>query len=148
MIINIWTLLVLCVLPAWVLTVTKHVYECPCLPVCHTLLTMFFSWYHHENFQRLNSRSEMSKESLPVFESFRTITSYIHTWLWNDAQSFEDNKRGTLLFFYGHPSNFKVTWAKKSPIWPQFQHFHEITPVSIHRCLLSNAWSFVWHTRG
>ena len=33
------------------------------------------------------------------------------------------------IVFQGHPSNFKVTWDKKSQILTQIEHFRTVTPV-------------------
>ena len=42
---------------------------------------------------------------------FRTVTPvWIHIWWRNDAYSLMLLRRGALLFFQGHPLNFKVTW--------------------------------------
>ena len=47
------------------------------------------------------TRSQRSKQILPQFGSFRTVTLVrIHRWLRNDAQSFKWHKRGVLLFSY------------------------------------------------
>ena len=37
------------------------------------------------------------------------------------------------IFFQGHPSNFKVTRDKKSPIFTWIERFQTVTPVWIHR---------------
>ena len=73
----------------------------------------------------------MVTEVKTQFSHFRTVTPiwihiwrvgcfwtvrpiWIHWWLWNDAQSMKHHRRGALLFFQGHPSNFKVPRGKKS----------------------------------
>ena len=51
------------------------------------------------------------------FKGFWTITEISNNrLLWNDAQIFRGHRRGVLCFSQNHPSNFKVTRAKKSPI--------------------------------
>ena len=44
---------------------------------------------------------------------FRTVTpGWIHQWLWNDAQSLKQHRRGCPIVFQGHPSNFKSHGTK------------------------------------
>ena len=58
---------------------------------------------------------------------FRTVTPvWIHRWLWNVAQILKQQRRDALFFFQGHPSNFKVTWDKTSPILTQIGRFRTI----------------------
>ena len=130
---------------------------------------------------------------------FQTVTLvWIHWWLWNDAQSLKQHRRGALLFFkvirqisrshwtkiadfdpnwafldcnsswnspmalklctkldvvyqrcpivfQGHPSNFKVTGDKKSPILIRIERFRTVALVWIHRRIwgfdmMHNAW--------
>ena len=60
---------------------------------------------------------------------FRTVTPvWIHQWIWNDAQSFKQRRRGA-LFFQGHPSNFEVTQDKKSLILTQIERFQTVTSI-------------------
>ena len=77
------------------------------------------------------------------FERFRTITAiWFHGWLWHDTNSFQG--RGSLSFFRGDPSNFKVTHAEKSMIsikqdyWAS--HSYQITQI----CLV---WEFTEKTK-
>ena len=60
------------------------------------------------------SMSQRSKQILPQFGCFRTVTPvWIHQWLWNNAQSLKLHRRGALLFFKVIYSNIKVTHDKK-----------------------------------
>ena len=45
--------------------------------------------------------------------------SLIAQWLWNDAQCLKQHRRGALLLFEGHLSNFKVTQDKNWQFWPE-----------------------------
>ena len=45
---------------------------------------------------------------------------WIHIWLRSDAHSLKWHRGEALLFFRGHLSIFKVTWAEKSTIWLLF----------------------------
>ena len=47
------------------------------------------------------------------------------------------------VIFQGHPSNFKVTWGKKSPILTQIERFWTVTPVWVHWWILNDAQSLV-----
>ena len=71
---------------------------------------------------------------------FRTVTPVsIHQWLWNDAQSLKQHRRGALLFIQGHPSIVKVTQDKKSQILTQIERFRTVTPVWIYQWLWNAA---------
>ena len=92
--------------------------------VCHT----FFSYVHiivsSWNFQELLPLTKvMSMQKVEVkgqghrgqtqFSSLWSVTPvWIHIWRWNDAQSLMWFKKGALLFYQGHLSNFKVTRQK------------------------------------
>ena len=90
-----------------------------CLSVCHTFFTMFPSSYHHEIFRSYYhgqkwcpcKRSKVKVTEVNTqLSRFRTLTPvWIHIWQWNHAHSWKQHRRGALLFFQGHPSNFKVT---------------------------------------
>ena len=83
----------------------------PC--VCHTVLIMFPSSYHHEIFRShyqwrkwhpCKGQGQSSKvkvtEVNTQLSSFWTVTPvWIHRWWWNDAQSLMLLRRGALLFF-------------------------------------------------
>ena len=67
------------------------------------------------NVIRQISRSHGTKRLLILTRSerFRTVTPvWIHPWPWNDAQCLMLLRRGVLLFFQGHQSNFKVARLK------------------------------------
>ena len=97
-----------------------------CPSVCHTFFTMFPSSYHHEIFwiycqwQKVHAKGQGQRSKVKVTEvktqlnRFRTVTPvWILILWWNDAHSLTLLRRGALLFFQGHPSNFKVTRLKK-----------------------------------
>ena len=48
----------------------------------------------------------------------------------------------------GHPSNFKVTRDKKSPILTWIEHFRTVTSVWIHPWIWNDAQSLMWLRRG
>ena len=52
------------------------------------------------------------------------------------------------IVFEGHPSNFKVTGDKISPILFQIGRFRTVTPVWIQWCLWNDAQSLKQHRRG
>ena len=47
------------------------------------------------------------------------------------------------IVFQGHPSNFKVTGDKKSPIFTPIERFRTVTPVWIQRGVWDNAQSLM-----
>ena len=55
-------------------------------------------------------------------------------WFWNDAQILK-----CPFVFQGHPSNFKVTQDRESPILTRFEHFRIVILVLIHRWLWNDA---------
>ena len=72
--------------------------------------------------QILKSHGTKKLSILTRIERFRTVTLvWIHRWLWNDAQSLKQHRRGALLFsrssikFQGHTgqknANFYSNWA-------------------------------------
>ena len=79
---------------------------------------VFLSSYHHENFRSYYhwqkwchaevkvggqiSRSKRSKRIFPQFGRFRTTVTpvWIHTWLWNDAQSSYQTPQICLVMFF------------------------------------------------
>ena len=82
------------------------------------------------------------------FSHFRTETPvWIHFWWWNDGQSLMLLRRGVLLFFQVHPSNFKGTRLKKSSVLTQLWRFRTLTPVWIHPLLWNDAQSLMEHRR-
>ena len=52
-------------------------------------------------------------------------------------------KKKCPIVFQGHPSNFKVTQDKKSPIFTRIEHFWTVTLVWIHRWIWNDAQSLV-----
>ena len=120
-----WASYIECISHVTFLAATKQLYEwfspsvrpSVCLSVrpsvCHTFLTMFPSFYHHEIFRSYyqwqkwrpckRSRSEVKGQGHrghdPNFR-FRTVTPvWIHIWWWNDTYSLMLLRRGALLFF-------------------------------------------------
>ena len=57
-------------------------------------------------------------------------------------------KKRYLIVLQGHPSNFKVTWLKKSSILTQIGSFRTVTPVWIHLWLWNDAQRLKQHRRG
>ena len=75
-------------------------------------------------------------EVMTTFSRFRTGNpAWIHLWRWNDPQSLMLLRRVTVSFFQGHPSHFKVTRLKESPILTQIGRFWTVIPVWIHQWL-------------
>ena len=80
---------------------------------------------------------------------FRTVMPiWIHQWLWHYAQSLSQHRRGALLFFLGHRSNFKDTRGKQPLILTQIGCFRTVTPVWIHQCLWNDTQGLKQHRRG
>ena len=81
----------------------------------------------------------------------RTVTQdWIHWWLWNDAQSLKQNRRGALLFFKAICQISRSHGAKIRQFWPELS-VSGLTQVRIHLCLWNDArWSikFQGHTGG
>ena len=51
---------------------------------------------------------------------FRTVTPvWIHWWLWNDAQSLKQHRRGALLFFKGICQISRSHGTKNCRFWPK-----------------------------
>ena len=67
------------------------------------------------------SRSHGSKiVILTKIGRFRTVTPvWIHWWLWNDAQSLKQHRRGALLFFKVIRQISRSHGSKKHRIWPR-----------------------------
>ena len=75
------------------------------------------SWGHLSNFKVTRDKKS---PFLTRIGGFWTVTRvWIYWWLWNDAQSLKQHRRGALLFFQGHPWNFKVTRGQNSQFWPK-----------------------------
>ena len=117
---------------------------------------MFPSSYHHEIFRSYyhgqkwcpckRSRSKVKvTEVTTQLNRFRTVTPvWIHIWWWNYTYSLmllrrgyemlamkcctklETAKERCPIVFQGHPSNFKVTRYKTSPILTQIGHFRTV----------------------
>ena len=99
----------------------------------------------HTKGQGQRSKVKVTKVKTPP-NCFRTVTPvWIYIWWWNDAQSLMLLMRGAVLFFHGHPSNFKVTRLKKSSILTQIGRFRTVTPDWIHQWLRNDAqtWSSI-----
>ena len=52
------------------------------------------------------------------------------------------------IVFQGHPSNFKVTRDKKSPISTRIESFRSVTAVWIHRWIWNDTQSLMYYGRG
>ena len=96
---------------------------------------------------------------LTKIECFQTVTRvWIHRYLRNNAQSFKWDRRGALLFFRGHLSNFKVTRGEKSDNFDSnlafpddlYTNWDSLDCKSSlnHRYLQNNAQSLRWDRRG
>ena len=86
---------------------------------------------------------------LPILtrnERFRAVTLvWIYRWLWNDAQSLKQCRRGALLFFKVIHQISKSQGTKKSPILTRIERFRTVTPIWIHLWLWNNAQSLMSH---
>ena len=98
--------------------------------VQHTFFTMFPSSYHHEIFKSYyhwqkwcpckKSRSQSSKQILPYFGCFWTITQVlIYRWLRNDALSLKWCRRGALLFLKVIRQISRSHRTKTRQFWPK-----------------------------
>ena len=99
----------------------------------------------------VKSRGHTEQKS-PIFtqiERFRTVTPvWIHWWLWNDAQSLKQHRRGALLFFKVTRQISRSHGTKKSLILTGIERFQTVTSVWIHRWLWNDAQSLKQHWRG
>ena len=88
----------------------------------------------------------------PIFtriERFRTVTLvWIHWWLWNDAQSLKQHRRGALLFFKVIRQISRSHEIKKLQILTRIDCFWTVTSVWIHRWLWNDAQRLKQHRRG
>ena len=121
-----------------------------CLSACHTFFTMFPSSYHHEIFRSYyqwqkwcpckRSRSEVkgqghrSQNLTWPFPDCNSSSNSPMTMKW--CRKLEVAWERCYIVFQGHPSNFKVTQDKKSPILTQIGRFRTVIPGRIHRYLL------------
>ena len=105
-----------------------------------------YCFYGH----RSNFTVTRDNESLILtrIERIRTVALvWIHRWLWNDAQSLTQHRRGALLFFNVIHQISRSHGTKKSPILTRIEHFRAVTPVWIHRWLWNDAQSLMRHKR-
>ena len=60
-------------------------------------------------------------EVITQLRRFRTVTPVsIHQWLWNDAESLKQHKRGALLFFKVIRQIWRSHRTKNRRLWPEF----------------------------
>ena len=85
----------------------------------HRIIVTFFGIITYDSSDVLakgqGKRSKVKVTEVKTqFSRFLTVNPvWIHIWWWNDAWSLILLRRGALLFFQGHPSNFKVTRLTK-----------------------------------
>ena len=88
----------------------------------------------------------------PIFtriEHFRTVTLvWIQWWLWNDAQSLKQHRRGAQLFFKVIRQISRAHGGKTSSILTPIERLRTVTSVWIHRWLWNDAQSLKQHRRG
>ena len=132
---------------------------CPSLRLSHLfhyVLIIISSWIFlgviTNDQSKLHTKGEGQRSKVKVTEikpqlnCFRTVTPvWIYIWWWNDAQSLMLLMRGAVLFFHGHPSNFKVARLKKSSILTQIGRFRTVTPDWMHQWRRNDAqtWSSI-----
>ena len=89
------------------------------------------------------SRSHGTKSPiLTRIENFRTVTpALIHWWLWSDAQSLKQHRRGALLILKVIRQILRSHGAKKLLILTQIERFRTVTQVWNHRWLGNDAQS-------
>ena len=92
---------------------------------------------------------DQKKSILTQIGGFRTVTPVrIHWWLWNDAQSLKQYRRGALLFFRVICQISRSHGTKKSPILTRIERFRTVTWVSLCRLLSNDAQSSKQYRRG
>ena len=102
--------------------------------------------YRPSNFKA--TRDNKSPILTPI-ERFRTVTLvWIHRWLWNDAQSLKQQRRGALLFVEVIHHISRSYGTKKSPILTPIERFQTVNPVLIHQWLWNDAQSLKQQRRG
>ena len=81
------------------------------------------------------SRSQRSKQILPQFGRFRTVTLLLNPQMaMNSCTKLEEAQKRCPIVFQSYPSNFQVTRAVKSTILTQIERFRTVTPV----------WIYIW----
>ena len=81
--------------------------------------------------------------------SFRTLTPvWIHQWLWNDAESLRQHRKGALLFFKVIRQISRSHRTKKSTIFTWIERFRTVTLVWIYWLLSNDGQSLKRHRRG
>ena len=101
--------------------------------------------FHPSNFKVTRNKKWLI---LTLIERFLTVTLVrIHRWLWNDAQSLMQHRRGARLFSKVIHHIFKVTMDKGSSILTRIECFRTVTPVWIHRGVWDDAQSLKWYKK-
>ena len=147
------------------LAAPRQLYERSCPSVCPSyLFTMFMSLYHHEIFTSYyhwqkwcpcnRSRSAIKGRGHRCQSKFAPNRVFSNcNFILNSQMATEYNAQWRSIedlpyCFLGHPSNFKVSRAKKSTIGSRIEHFRTVTPIGIHRLLRNNPQSLKRHGRG
>ena len=120
------------------LATTKQLYKWFSPSVCPSVrlsVTPFWLCSHHRIVMKFSggqgqrSRSKVKvTEVITQLSRFRTVTPvFIHQWLWNDAESLKQHRRGALLFFKVIRQIWRSHRTKKSPIWTPIERFRTVT---------------------
>ena len=111
---------------------------------------IFRSYYQWQKWRPCKRSKVKVTEANTQLNRFRTVTPvWIHIWWWNDAYSLMMLRRGALLFFQGHASNFKVISLENAASnLTQIGSFRTVTPVWSHQWLRNDEHSLKRHRRG
>ena len=120
-------------------------------PIHQWLRMMHKAWRSVEEepycFSKVITRDNKSL-ILTRIERFRTVALvWIHRWLWNDAQSLTQHRRGALLFFNVIHQISRSHGTQNRWFFSRIERFRAVTPVWNHRWLWNDAQSLMWHWR-
>ena len=94
------------------------------------------------------TRDKISPISTRI-ERFRTVTPvWIHRWIWNDAQSLKQQRRGAILFFKIICQISRSHGTEICRFLPKLSVSRLLTPVWIHQWIWNEIQSLMLYSRG
>ena len=117
--------------------------------------TYWAQWLEHAKKKKIKIKMTLLKSGLsPLLRRYDWTNNmnvtlvWIHWWIWNDAQSLKQHRRGALLFLKVIRQISRSHGTKKMPILTRIERFRTVTSVWIHRWLWNDAQSLKQHRRG